>query len=109
MAAFKHDNDALQAVYFGYSYRSGLDLTSAIHPLSARLPCDQYIASRRSWGTISGAEPGEKQSKWSWEPSVITPLSLVQLDSEKIKSRSLEHKEDVEQCTDDLRVEERQK
>lgn len=28
--------------------------------------------------TISGAEAGEKQSNWSWEPSVITPFSSAQ-------------------------------
>lgn len=75
-------------MYFGSFRRNGLDLTLAIHPLSAGLPWDQYTARSRGWGTISGAEPGEKQSNWSWEPSVRTLLSLVQLHGQKVKSQS---------------------
>lgn len=37
----------------------------------------------------------------SRELSVITPFSLAQLDGQKVKSHSLECKEDVEPLTDD--------
>lgn len=73
-------------------------------PISSR---DQHTAPSRDWETISGAEPGEKQNNWSWEPSVITSLLLVQLNGQKVKSYSLEYKENAAQHMDDLRLKER--
>ena len=61
---------------------------------------DQYTALSNSSGTVSGAEPGEKQSDWSRELSVTTLLSLVQPDGQKVESHSLECKEDVRQLSD---------
>lgn len=108
VVAFKHENYAWQNVYFGWFFIGWgwiwpLPSTHS-PPISFR---DQYTAPSRSWGTISGAEPGEKQNNWSWEPSVITSLSLVQLDGQKVKSCSLEYKENAEQHVDDLRLKER--
>lgn len=62
---------------------------------------DQYTVLGSGSGSVHGAEPGEKQSKWSRELSVITPLSLAQLDGQKVKSHALECEEDVEPLADD--------
>lgn len=62
---------------------------------------DQYMVLGSGSGMVHGAEPGEKQSKWSRELSVITPFSLVQLDGQKVKSYSPECEKDVEPLTAD--------
>lgn len=62
---------------------------------------DQYMVLSSGSRMVLGAEPGEKQSKWSRELSVITLFSLVQLDGQKVKTYSPECEKDVEPLTDD--------
>ena len=103
---FKHENYAWQFVYFGCFYRSWLDLTLAIHPLPSRLLYGPIHSSQQ--GSGDNLRAGERQSRWSWEPSVITPFSLVQLASQKVKPCFLWYKKDAERHTDNSRLEERQ-